>query len=500
MQGRGTAPEGGYYALVIGNNDYASLPKLKTAKADASEVERLLRESYGFRTKLLLNATRQQIVSALFSYRQTLGPDANLLVYYAGHGINDKDADKSYWLPVDAARDDDSNWISADDITTRIRAIPARHVLVISDSCYSGTLTRGLGESLPPPNAREQFLQRMAAGRSRTLMASGGDEPVADSGSGGHSVFAAALLRGLREMDKGKFTAAELFRLYVQEPVAGRAQQMPEYNPLRNSGHESGDFVFVKIKTDGKNVEVTVNAPPPASVDPAAIELSFWESIKASTDAEDFKAYLDSYPSGRFAALARNNIRRLEAAKSAPPPTGKTPTDSLPAGNAATENAPAPKETPDLEVVPSGWRRFTPPEGHFSILLPSEPARQSNTVNSSSGPYTTHLFTAKSNGEIYLAGWVDYDPRFNFGVEAELKANRDNFIKAVKARLTGTTNITFLGYPALEFTASNSQAFFKSRVIIVGRRPYQLIVVATGGGSLSADAETFLSSFKIGSQ
>jgi uncharacterized caspase-like protein len=310
------AGAGGYHALVIGNNDYKSLPKLKTAEADAREVASLLKEFYGFETRLLLNATRQQTVSALYSYRQALGPEAKLLVYYAGHGINDREADKSYWLPVDAARDDDSNWISADDITTRLRAIPARHVLVISDSCYSGTLTRGIGEALPPPNAREHFLQRMMAGRARTLMASGGNEPVADSGGGRHSVFASALLRGLREMDKDKFTAAELFRHYVQEPVAGRAQQTPEYNPLRNSGHESGDFVFVRVKTDGKDVEVTINTPS-AAVNPLTVELSYWDTIRSSSDPEDFNAYLKRYPNGQFAELARNRVRALNNSRTA---------------------------------------------------------------------------------------------------------------------------------------------------------------------------------------
>lgn len=77
-------------------------------------------------------------------------------------------------------------------------------------------------------------------------MASGGKEPVADGGGGNHSIFAAALLRGLREADA--FTGHELFRDYVQEPVAGRANQTPEDNPLRNSGHESGDFVFIRRK------------------------------------------------------------------------------------------------------------------------------------------------------------------------------------------------------------------------------------------------------------
>lgn len=235
-----------FYALVVGNNDYHSLPKLKTAEEDAREVERVLRETYGFQTKLLLNATRAQIISALATYRRELMPEASLLVYYAGHGYSDKDVGKAYWLPVDAAKEDPANWISADDITSDIKAIPARHVLVISDSCYSGTLLRGLNLSPPPSAEREQFLQKMSAGRSRTLMASGGDEPVADSGGGGHSVFATALLNGLERMERPKFTAGELFSGYVVESVAGRAEQTPEYNPLRNSGHESGDFIFVR--------------------------------------------------------------------------------------------------------------------------------------------------------------------------------------------------------------------------------------------------------------
>ncbi|HEV2799465.1 MAG TPA: caspase family protein [Pyrinomonadaceae bacterium] len=258
------------YALVIGNNAYRQLPKLQTAENDAREVEKLLRDSYGFRTRLLLNGTRQQIVGAFSAYRRDLSSEDNLLVYYAGHGINDTEAGRAYWLPVDSSREDSSNWISADDITAGTKAIPAKHVLVISDSCYSGTLTRGIGEMLPRPSDREQFLRKMMSGRSRTLMASGGNEPVADGGGGGrHSVFASALLRGLRQMDKDQFTAAELFRSYVEESVAGRANQTPEYNPLRNSGHESGDFVFVRMKPGDKTAAMTTTATATPAINAA---------------------------------------------------------------------------------------------------------------------------------------------------------------------------------------------------------------------------------------
>lgn len=59
--------------------------------------------------------------------------------------------------------------------------------------------------------------------RSHTLMASGGDRPVTNGDGGSHSVFAVALLRGLRKMDGPRFTASELFGEYVIESVAGRA-------------------------------------------------------------------------------------------------------------------------------------------------------------------------------------------------------------------------------------------------------------------------------------
>ena len=336
------AGTGRYYALVIGNNAYTSLPRLKTAEADARAVAALLREAYGFETKLLLNATRTQIVSALSGYRLTLAPDANLLIYYAGHGINDKEADKAYWLPVDASRNDSSNWIIADEITTAIKVIPARHVLVVSDSCYSGTLTRGLGDALPRPTEREQFLRKMSAGKSRTLMASGGDEPVADGGGGNHSVFANALLRGLKEMDKGQFTAAELFRYHVEETVGGRANQTPEYNPLRNSGHENGDFIFVRSRAEDKNASTTVKAPATGATDTttaAAVELSYWNSIQNSTDPEDFKDYLLKYPDGQFASIARRRAARAHEPGTSAPDERAEKGAAQPSKTAATENS-----------------------------------------------------------------------------------------------------------------------------------------------------------------
>jgi hypothetical protein len=245
------AQAGKYYALIIGNNDYQQMTHLLTAENDAKEIEKVLRERYGFETRLLLNASRGQVMKALGDYRRTVEENSNLLIYYAGHGYKDRELERTYWLPIDAGSDDAGNWISSDDITSSIRGIRARHVLVISDSCYSGTLARGAELFGSPPvemTGREKYLFKISAGKSRMLMASGGDEPVEDSGSGGHSVFANALLTGLTQTDTEIFIGLDLYRNFVAQEVSGKSNQNPEYSAIRNSGHESGDFIFIRKK------------------------------------------------------------------------------------------------------------------------------------------------------------------------------------------------------------------------------------------------------------
>ena len=241
---------GKFYALVIGINAYKKpgVPPLETAVGDAEEVGRALKDDYGFEVKMLLNASRNEILGAMSEYRRKLEAEANLLIYYAGHGYFDKQADKGYWLPVDAEQDNPANWVSADDLTTTLRAIPARHILVIADSCYSGTLTRDAPIRVGLLTERNRLLAKMLASSSRTVMASGGNEPVADGGGGKHSIFAAALLKGLKIIDDDAFTADELFLRYVRQQVAGRADQKPQYDAILKSGHDGGEFVFIRRK------------------------------------------------------------------------------------------------------------------------------------------------------------------------------------------------------------------------------------------------------------
>jgi hypothetical protein len=74
---------GTYYALIIGNNSYQYMPNLETAVNDARAVDKVLKEHYGFKTRVLENATRGQLLSALNDYRMSLKDSDNLLIYYA---------------------------------------------------------------------------------------------------------------------------------------------------------------------------------------------------------------------------------------------------------------------------------------------------------------------------------------------------------------------------------------------------------------------------------
>jgi uncharacterized caspase-like protein/predicted nucleic acid-binding Zn-ribbon protein len=243
---------GTYHALVIGNNDYQQIRKLKTAVADAREVARVLEKDYGFRVKLLLNATRYDMLNALNDLREKLTDKDNLLIYYAGHGELDERNQRGNWLPVDAEPNSTANWISNTTITDVLNATNVQQLLVVADSCYSGTLTRsalGRLEGGLSDEERLKLLSAMAHRRSRMVLTSGGVEPVIDSAGGGHSAFAQAFLDVLRA-NAGVMPGQELF-INLQLKVAAIAdrvqmRQVPEYAPIKYAGHESGDFVFVR--------------------------------------------------------------------------------------------------------------------------------------------------------------------------------------------------------------------------------------------------------------
>jgi len=307
---------GRYHALIITNQNYQQLTPLKTPHADADALAGILRTDYGFRVTMLRDTNRAGTLDALDQLVEKLTPSDNLLIFYAGHGHLDSATGEGYWLPVTASPRRRSEWISNSDITDTLRATVARHVLVISDSCFSGTLSRSASAGLNVGKDKRNYYKKLASRISRTALSSGGLEPVDDGGGSGHSVFAGALINALRRNNEQILEAESLYS-QIKRPVAlnSSAIQKPQYSDVRATGHDEGDFLFFK-----RNVRVTEKpassgnnvTTPTAGIDSqAAYELTFWNSIKDSNDARDFNAYLESYPQGQFAVLAKLRTRQL---------------------------------------------------------------------------------------------------------------------------------------------------------------------------------------------
>jgi hypothetical protein len=141
---------------------------------------------------------------------------------------------------VDASQDDDVHWIPNGSVTSKTRAMEAKHVMIIADSCYSGKLVRGIHINSPTPD----YLKKLSRRRARVVLTSSGIEPVSDAGGRNeHSIFAEALLDALRA-NTDVLEGHELFT-QIRRPVAVNSDQIPEYSDIRKAGHDGGDFLFI---------------------------------------------------------------------------------------------------------------------------------------------------------------------------------------------------------------------------------------------------------------
>lgn len=234
------AKEGRRIALLVGNNDYAKpIPPLETPIADVDKIAALLAGRFGYSTHVVRNAGQAKIVEELNRIAATARPEDSVLLFYAGHGYLMEDIQMGFWIPVDASVKTAKGWISNQDIAKMLAAIPARQLILISDSCFSGTLTKEQKVAEDPVGSRDELARR----RSVVVLSSGGDEPVSDEGKDGHSIFAWNLIRELGGLG-GVTSGVQIWRTLRTE-VSKEYPQEPQYGAVLSAGHVSGgDYLF----------------------------------------------------------------------------------------------------------------------------------------------------------------------------------------------------------------------------------------------------------------
>jgi hypothetical protein len=263
------------YLLAIGINAYEQFTKLSNARKDVEDIAALLVKDYYFDPQNILflcdeAATKDSIIDELDALSKKLETNDRLLIYYSGHGF--LDGERGFWIPVNAKRDRVSSYIANAEVRDIIQSFKARHILLISDSCFSANLlvrdaTRG--------NMSGAFIEWERT-PSRWIFISG-KGVVSDGKAGQNSPFAQALLKHLRE-NKAEALNIVLLANSVTTEVRFDYAQQAEISPLYQSGHKGGQFVFLKRQTEKDD----------------------WQAALSQNTEGSYLAYLNQYPNGQF--------------------------------------------------------------------------------------------------------------------------------------------------------------------------------------------------------
>lgn len=283
-------------ALVIGNAKYKEAP-LRNPVNDAHSISVALRQ-LGFEVIVLSDSTQKEMLRAVTLFGERLSADSVALFYYAGHGMQVRG--RNYLIPVDAQINSEggvkTESVDVDAVLDQFTSRGSRLNLVILDACRNNPferLFRGSSGGLAQIDAPQGTLIAYATAPGK----------VASDGDGPNGLYTAELLKAIHQPGLKIEDVFKQVRINVTR-VTGGLQTPWESSSL------TGDFYF----TGGLQVAV---AAEPARGE-VSVELAFWDSVKSSTNAADYRAYLERFPKGNFVPLARGRLQQFEAATAYP--------------------------------------------------------------------------------------------------------------------------------------------------------------------------------------
>ncbi|WP_395020449.1 caspase domain-containing protein [Dongia sp.] len=330
------------FALVVGNSNYGpEIGKLPNPVNDAGVMAQALTQT-GFQVTKVTDVDQQKLKRAIIEFGDKLtaaGENATALFFYAGHGVQVKGM--NYLIPVgaDIGKESDVGLeaISADEVLQQMEYAGARVNIVILDACRNNPLARGF-------RSASRGLAPMDATRGTFIAYSTSPGDVSADGDGKNSPYSAALAKTIVQPGIG---IEEAFRdVRAQVMSATDEKQVPW-----DSSSLTAPFFFQPSQFN----TASQAAPAPAAAPKAAantsapanieIEKAVWDGIKDSKQAGDYQAYLDQYPNGIFAQVARSRVASLGGGSGAPREQPAAPVVE-PAAAVIPEPAPAPAPVP----------------------------------------------------------------------------------------------------------------------------------------------------------
>ncbi|MBL0269340.1 MAG: caspase family protein [Chitinophagaceae bacterium] len=240
--------------FAIGIDNYAGCRKLNNCVKDIDNIVDLLTDKYHFEKSLITNlkdssATQTNLIAQFEAYIANQNPAENLVILFSGHGDYDDKLDMGYLLPVDSTLDNKASYLPNSTLFTYIKALEYRHIVLLFDSCFSGSFfpaTKGI------PTPKEKLFDIP----SKWALTSGRMELVSDGIPGANSPFANSVINNLKANTEDLFGISELSGKVILE-VTGKHNQIPRGEPLQNLGHKGGEFMF-KLRA-----KKTISVPVP---------------------------------------------------------------------------------------------------------------------------------------------------------------------------------------------------------------------------------------------
>ena len=284
-------------ALVIGNDNYISVTKLQKASNDASSMARELKAA-GFTVQQHKDLNYRGMVKAIDTFTKSITGGDEVVVFYAGHGVQIKSG--SYLLPTDIEANSENEVEKTAyellALTDMISEAKPAFSLVIIDACRDNPLKsngRGIGNSRGLSNVEPPKGQIVVYSASRGQQAL---DRLNSKDANPNGVFTREFIA---RMKKPGVKIEELMR-DVQDSVeslaksVGHEQRPAVYNEAR------GNFYFFGPTT--VQTEVTSSDQK---------DEKFWEDVKLAGNKEAYEAYLQRFPKGIYASLAKANISKL---------------------------------------------------------------------------------------------------------------------------------------------------------------------------------------------
>ncbi len=324
-------------ALLIGNNQYAATP-LRNAVNDAKDLGDALKE-LGFKVILRENATRKDMIEGIREFGLALEGANTALFFYAGHAMQFKD--RNYLIPIDAAMgsEEDVTFYSVEigQVFDRMDRARTRFNFLVLDACRDNPFAASF-------KLTSSGLAQMSAPSGTLIAYATAPGSVAADGFQRNGIYTKHILQNIKVPD----LPVEIMFKRVREGVERETRKLQ--TPWDSSSLK-GDFVFAASGARAAGPATAASGPSADST--LGIEREFWVSVRDSGRAEDIQAYLDKYPTGNFASLARNKLDALlRPTRTASAGESRTAAGAAGIPQAPRDPAPEPSGTPREAAAP----------------------------------------------------------------------------------------------------------------------------------------------------